>query len=186
MRTEIRFVAFGGQGIVLAGVILGEAAIADGKNAVQTQSYGPESRGGAAKSEVIISEEGIDYPMVMEADCLVALSQPGYDRFVTEVKPGGIILVDEDLVDADDPHTVSAFYRLPFAKTADKLGNRIVTNVVVLGSVCSITEVVGKENLVKAIETNVPEKFLGLNLKAFTEGYKIGRQVLEQEGQGRK
>jgi len=186
MRTEIRFVAFGGQGIILAGVILGEGAINDGKNAVQTQSYGPESRGGAARSEVIIADEEIDYPMVIKADCLVALSQPGYDRYSTEIKPGATVIVDEDLVDATEHPAAGACYRLPFTKTADKLGNRIVTNIVMLGSVCSITKVINEESLLKAVKTNVPEKFLDLNIKAFAEGCKIGLRALGQEGPGGK
>ncbi len=182
----MRFVAFGGQGIVLAGVILGEAAIAGGRNAVQTQSYGPESRGGAAKSEVIISEQEIDYPMVVQADCLVALSQPGYDKYAAEMKPGSTIIIDEDLVDAGEAPEGSNFYVLPFARTADKLGDRIVTNIVVLGAVCSITGVVSQENMAEAVKANVPEKFVELNLKAFTEGYKIGRQAAQQTGRGTK
>jgi 2-oxoglutarate ferredoxin oxidoreductase subunit gamma len=186
MKTEMRFVAFGGQGIVLAGVILGEAAIADGNNAVQTQSYGPESRGGAAKSEVIISDEVIDYPMVVAADCLVALSQPGYDRYAAEIRLDGTIIIDEDLVKADEPPQAGAFYSLPFAKTADKLGNRIVTNIVVLGSVCSITKVVSKAGLVRAVKANVPEKFTELNLKAFDEGYRMGEQALKTAAAGKK
>jgi 2-oxoglutarate ferredoxin oxidoreductase subunit gamma len=186
MRTEMRFVAFGGQGIVLAGVIMGEAAIGDGMNAVQSQSYGPESRGGAAKSEVIICDQDIDYPMVTQADCLVALSQPGYDKYAAEVKPGGIVIVDTDLVDAGEPPEGTAFYSLPFAKTADKLGNRIVTNIVVLGSVCSITEAVSKESMARAVKANVPEKFMELNLKAFTEGYEIGQQAVKQNTAGKK
>jgi len=182
MRTDIRFVAFGGQGIILAGVILGEGAINDGKNAVQTQSYGPESRGGAARAEVIIADEKIDYPMVIEADYLVALSQPGYDKYSTEIKPQATIIIDEDLVDAKEHPLTKAFYRLPLIKTADKLGNRIVTNIVTLGCVCAITEVVNKENLLKAVKANVPEKFLDLNIKAFAEGYRIGQQALRQKG----
>jgi len=180
MRTEIRLVAFGGQGIILAGVILGEGAINDGKNAVQTQSYGPESRGGAAKAEVIIADEKIDYPMVIEADYLFALSQPGYDKYAAEIKPGSTIIIDEDLVKASECPSAGAFYRLPFAKTSDMLGNRIVMNTFMLGSVCSITGVVSKDNLLKAVKAYVPEKYLDLNIKAFDEGYKIGLRILEQ------
>ena len=186
MRTEIRFVAFGGQGIILAGVIFGEGAINDGKNAVQTQSYGPESRGGAARAEVIISDEKIDYPMVIEADFLIALSQPGYDKYIAEIKPGSTVIVDEDLVDADKPPVECAFYKLPFARAADRLGNRIVMNTIMLGSVCSITGVIGKENLLKAVKSNVPEKFLELNIKAFNEGYKIGQQTVKQKNINKK
>lgn len=178
MRTEFRFAAFGGQGIILAGVILGEAAVNDGKEAVQSQSYGPESRGGAARSEVIIADETIDYPMVIAADCFVALSQPGYDKYCDGIKPGATVIVDEDLVDVQSPPEDSKFYRLPFTKTADELGNRIVTNIVTLGSVCAITGAVSKATLLEAVRSNVPERFLDANTKAFLEGYKIGVAAL--------
>ena len=107
---------FGGQGIILAGVILGEAATRAGHRAVQTQSYGPESRGGAARSEVVISSEEIDYPRVSYADVVVALSQEGYEKFGTEVGDGGIVVVDSDLVKADTARTV------PF--TSGKISSR--------------------------------------------------------------
>ncbi len=90
MRKEIRLCGFGGQGIVLAGVILGEAAVRAGHHAVQTQSYGPESRGGAARAEVVVSSEPIDYPRVTEADVVVALSQPSFDKYGADVKEGGV------------------------------------------------------------------------------------------------
>ena len=172
--------------MILAGVILGKAAIADGKNAVQSQSYGPESRGGAARSEVIIADEEIDYPMVIKADCLVALSQPGYDKYITEIKTAGTVIIDGDLVEVDDPPGSEAFYKLPLAKTADKLGNRIVTNIITLGSLCAITAAVSKESLIKAIKSSLPEKFLELNLIAFAEGYDLGRQALENKDKGGK
>ncbi len=178
MRTEIRLAAFGGQGIILSGVIMGEGAINDGKNAVQTQSYGPESRGGAAKSEIIIADENIDYPMVVEADCLVALSQPGYDKYASEVKPGATVIIDSDLVETEKHPTAGSFYQLPFTKLADELGNRIVANIVMLGSVCAITGIVDKESLLEAVKANVPAKFLDLNVRAFTRGYEIGEQAL--------
>jgi 2-oxoglutarate ferredoxin oxidoreductase subunit gamma len=178
MRTEIRFVAFGGQGMILAGVIFGEGAINDNKNAVQTQSYGPESRGGAARAEVIIDDEEIDYPMVIAADYLVALSQPGYDKFAPEIKKGATIIIDEDLVDASAHPQAGALYRLPFTKTADRLGQRIVTNLVMLGSVCAITGVIDREALLAAVRANVPKKFLDINIKAFTEGYELGTAAI--------
>lgn len=180
MRTEIRMVAFGGQGIIMAGVILGEGAIYDGKNAVQSQSYGPESRGGAARAEVIIADEVIDYPMVIEADYLVALSQPGYDRYAREIKTGSTIIIDENLVQPGERPEAGAFFAMPFAKTADKLGNRIVMNSVMLGGLCSLTGIVRKENLLRAIKANVPERFVELNEKAFNEGYEIGKSSLNR------
>lgn len=182
MRTEIRFAGFGGQGIILAGVIMGEGAILDGKDAVQTQSYGPESRGGAARSEVIIADEDIDYPAVIEADYFIALSQPGYDKYGKDVKKGATVIVDQNLVEADRHPEASDFYRMPFAKTADKLGNRIVMNIVMLGTVCAITKVVDKEKLLDAVKVRVPKKFLDLNVKAFNEGYKIGIRAAKGGG----
>ena len=182
MRTELRFVASGGQGIILAGVILGQGAINDGKEAVQSQSYGPESRGGAARSEVIIADEEIDYPMVIAADCLVTLSQPGYDKYRTGIKPGATVIVDEDLVEVDEPPAGCTFHQLPFTKAADKLGNRIFTNIVVLGSVCAITGVVTQESLLEAVKANVPKRFLESNTQAFMEGVAIGQQALAQRG----
>ncbi len=112
MRKEIRIAGFGGQGIVLAGRILGEAAINSGHKAVQTQSYGPESRGGAARSEVVISDMEVDYPRVMDADMLVALSQPGYDKYSGDLKKSTVVIVDKDLVDTDDKKAIL----VPFTK----------------------------------------------------------------------
>ncbi len=174
MRTEIRFAGFGGQGIILAGVILGEGAVNDGKNAVQTQSYGPESRGGAARSEVVIADEVIDYPQVIQADYFVAMSQPGYDKYNNGIKKGATIIVDQDLVQAAGHAKAGAFYRLPFTRTADELGKRIVANIVKLGSVCAITHVVGRDSLLEAVKARVPAKYVELNIKAFDEGYRIG------------
>jgi len=184
MRTEIRLVATGGQGMIRAGVILGEAAIADGMSAVQTQSYGPESRGGAAKAEVIIADEAIDYPMVIKADCLVALSQPGYDKYASEIKPDGTVIVDEDLVEVTTPPDATAFYRLPFSATADALGNRVIANIIMLGSLCAITDAASKDNMVKAVESSFSERFRELNLNAFAEGYRLGREACDKARQG--
>ncbi len=180
MRTELRFAAFGGQGMILAGVILGEAAVADGKNAVQSQSYGPESRGGAARSEVVIADEVIDYPMVIEADYLVALSQPGYDKYADDIKEGATVIIDEDLVAAEDHPKAAAVYRLPFTKVADQLGQRIVTNIVMLGSVCAITRVVSRDALLAAVKANVPAKFIEINERAFNEGFTLGQKALDE------
>lgn len=165
--------------MILAGVILGEGAVNDGKNAVQSQSYGPESRGGAARAEVIIADEDIDYPMVIAADYLVALSQPGYDKYAPEIKKGATVIVDQDLVDAGEHPRAGAFYRMPFARTADNLGNRIVTNIVMLGGVCAITATVGKDALLEAVRANVPGKLLDLNIEAFNKGCELGSQAAQ-------
>jgi 2-oxoglutarate ferredoxin oxidoreductase subunit gamma len=180
MRTEVRFSAFGGQGMILAGVILGEAAITDGNNAVQSQSYGPESRGGSAKSEIIIADEDIDYPMVIKADCFVTLSQPGFEKYADNIKPGATVITDSDLVTGEKPADAGAFYSLPLAVTADKIGNRIFANIVMLGSVCAITNVVTKDNLIQSVKKYVPERFFEQNLEAFNEGFALGQEALKK------
>jgi 2-oxoglutarate ferredoxin oxidoreductase subunit gamma len=166
VRTEIQLAGFGGQGIVLSGLILGEAAILDGLNAVQTQSYGPESRGGAARSDVIISNLPIDYPKVVSPDVLVALSQPAYDKYHSLVGKKGLLIVDADLVEGDE-----SALRVPFSKLADELGRRIVANVIMLGALAKVSECVSRESLERAVLRNIPKGTEELNLKALAAGF---------------
>jgi 2-oxoglutarate ferredoxin oxidoreductase subunit gamma len=173
MRKEIRLAGFGGQGIVLAGRILGEAAINSGHKAVQTQSYGPESRGGAARSEVVISDSEIDYPRVVDADLLVALSQPGYDKYHDDVKKSTEILVDSDLVEG----AVKSAKSVPFTKTADKLGKKIVANIVMLGYITATIDMIPKKKMVDTIKANIPKGTEKINLSAFEKGYTMGKKA---------
>jgi 2-oxoglutarate ferredoxin oxidoreductase subunit gamma len=169
MRTEICISGFGGQGIVLAGYILGKAiTLYAGREAVMTQAYGPEARGGASSANIVVSDETVDYPFVLKADILVAMSQEGYSKFRPEAKMGGIVLVDSELVQPfDDDHPLG----IPATRIAEELGNRIVTNVVMLGFFTASTDIVSREAVEKAIETTVKPKTLLLNLKAFETGY---------------
>ena len=169
MRTEIRIAGFGGQGVVLAGRLLGEAAIRDGKRAVQTQSYGPESRGGAARSEVIVSNEEIDYPKVIKADILVALSQTAFDKFIPAVRENGKIIVDADLVKADDAEIDA----VPFTRTADSLGKRMVANSVMLGYLVASTGVIASESMESIIRERVPRHTVEVNVEAFRSGIQL-------------
>jgi 2-oxoglutarate ferredoxin oxidoreductase subunit gamma len=164
MKKEIRIVGFGGQGIILAGVILGEAAARAGHHAVQTQSYGPESRGGAARSEVVISSDVIDYPRVSRADVVVALSQEGYDKFGKGLGDGALLVVDSDLVDAEDARTV------PFTKTAEEVGHKIVSNIVMLGFLGAAIDIVPHELLEETTVANIPEGTEDLNRRALAAG----------------
>jgi 2-oxoglutarate ferredoxin oxidoreductase subunit gamma len=173
MRKEIRLAGFGGQGIVLAGRILGEAAINSGHKAVQTQSYGPESRGGAARSEVVIADSEIDYPRVVDADILVALSQPGYDKYSDDVKKSTKIIVDSDLVEG----AVKNARSVPFTKTADKLGKKIVANIVMLGYITAIVDMIPKKKMVDTIKANIPKGTEKINLSAFEKGYSMGKKA---------
>ena len=173
MRKEIRIAGFGGQGIVLAGRILGEAAINAGNKAVQTQSYGPESRGGAARSEVVISDKTIDYPRVMEADLLVALSQPGYDKYLSGIKKNALLIIDTDLVETQDKKSI----KIPFTKIADSLGKKIVANIVMLGFLTAVLDAFPKKTMAETIKNNIPKGTEKINMKAFEEGYKLGKKA---------
>ena len=180
-RYEIRFSGAGGQGLILAGIIMGEAAaIFDGKQAVQSQSYGPEARGGASKSEVIISDEPIDFPKATTVDALLALTQEACDKYSADLKEGGILLVDSDMVKKlpKGNFTVVGIPIINIAK--NEIGRTIVANIVALGAMVALTGVVTKASAEKAVLSRVPEAFVDLNRNAFLAGYE---KALEASGQ---
>jgi len=171
-RYELRFSGAGGQGLILAGVIMAEAAsIYDGKQAVQSQSYGPEARGGASKSEVIISDDPIDYPKATVVDALLALTQEACDKYSHDLKEGGVLLIDSDLV-LNEPKGNFQVTKFNITNTAkNEVGREIVTNIVALGAMVALTGAVSRESAEKAVLSRVPEAFLELNKKAFNLGY---------------
>ncbi|MFP4081575.1 MAG: 2-oxoacid:acceptor oxidoreductase family protein [Candidatus Aminicenantes bacterium] len=173
MRKEIRMVGFGGQGIVLAGVILGEAAVKEGLNAVQTQSYGPESRGGAARSEVVISDGMIDYPKVVAPDFLLVFSQPGFDKYGQDVKRSTRIIIDRDLVKTNRKNVI----KVPFLKAAEKIGRKMVANTVMVGYLASAFRLASEKSMKEAILEHVPKGTEDLNLKAFRKGWDMGKKI---------
>jgi 2-oxoglutarate ferredoxin oxidoreductase subunit gamma len=178
-KVEIRLSGSGGQGLILAGLILAEAAaIYEGKNAVQTQSYGPEARGGSSKSEVIISNEEILFPKTTRLDYLLALNQESCDKYSRDLKEDGLLLVDADAVDHVPPvRTVS----LPFVRTArEKVGRIMTTNIISLGALVNLSNVVSKESLKKAVLSRVPRGTEELNLKALQLGYQLAEGVREK------
>jgi len=169
-EVQIRIGGYGGQGIVLAGTLLGKAAsLYDGKEAVFTQAYGPEARGGASRADVIISNAPIDYPYVTAPDVLVVLFQAAYASFARALKPGGVLIVEEDLVRLDDSAPPASL--LPATRIAEELGNRIVTNVVVFGFLVGRTGVVSRAAAEQAIEATVKPAAVDLNLRAFEAGF---------------
>lgn len=175
LRTEIRICGFGGQGVALAGYILGKAmTLYDGLEAVMTQVYGPEARGGASSANIIVSDEPVDYPFVQHPDILVALSQEAYDKFRPTARPDALFLIDQQLVDApgQDHH-----YAIPATRLAEDLGNRLVTNVVMLGFFTAVTGLVSHDGMEKAIESTVKPRTAPLNLRAFAAGYEYGRNM---------
>ena len=176
--TEVRFAGYGGQGIIRSGIIVGRAAsIHDTKHATMSQSFGPEARGGACSSQLVVSESKVLYPYVTKSDVLVAMSQEGYDKFVTELKDDGILLYDEDLVSLKSSDRKTKTFAIPATRLAEQLGRKIVANVVMLGFFTAITEVVSHESMARAVPEAVPEKAIDLNLKAFEKGYEYGKQI---------
>ncbi|MEM1574581.1 MAG: 2-oxoacid:acceptor oxidoreductase family protein [Nitrososphaerota archaeon] len=176
-RIEIIIGGFGGQGILLAGKILAEAAMYDGNNVVQTRLYGAEARGGVTRSDVIISNEEIDYPLVIKADFLIAMSQQAFNHYIKNVKEDGIIIVDEDLVREDFKNkekanilriaaTKLASYELKYPRTA---------NIIMIGVFVGFTEIISLNSTIKAIKNNLPRKIEEVNLKALMKGLEIGK-----------
>jgi 2-oxoglutarate ferredoxin oxidoreductase subunit gamma len=169
-RTEIRLAGEGGQGMILAGIILAEAAaIYDGKNAVQTQSYGPEARGGASKAEVVIAFAEIDFPEVIAADALVAMSQEACDKYAANLKKDGYVIVDEDKVGrVTNPRTI----KLPITRLAvEATGKPITANVVALGALVGLTGVVSRDAIEQAVAARAPKGTREVNLKALNAGF---------------
>lgn len=171
-RYELRFSGAGGQGLITAGIIMAKAAsIYEGKQAVQSQSYGPEARGGASKSEVIISDDSIDYPKVTQCDALLAMTQEAANKYSHDLKEGGVLLIDSDLVKNVPPGNFKTV-AFPIINTAkNDVGREIVANIVALGAMVALTGQVTFENAEKAVLSSVPEAFLELNKKAFTMGF---------------
>jgi len=175
-RTEIRIAGLGGQGVVLAGQILGRAAVYDGKQVVQTQSYGAEARGSAAKSEVIISDEKIGFPIVRKCDVLVAMSQTALEKHKKDLKENGIMLVDEDVV-TKAPEVQAKVFKVLATKAAEtELNSKIYANVVMLGALTKITGFVSKDAVEKAIVDSVSQKEQEKNIKAFRIGFQTTHQ----------
>jgi len=176
-RYEIRIAGFGGQGVVTVGKIAGiAAALHDKRNAVQTQSYGPESRGGACKAEVVLSDGEIHYPKVRSADVLVALSQTAQDAYLKDLKQGGLLIVDPLTVIKDPPRSDLKIVKVPTAEIAIEVGNKKFQNMVALGALCQLTGVISREALEKAISETVPPKTLSQNLEAFKKGIEYVRK----------
>ncbi|MCS7280974.1 MAG: 2-oxoacid:acceptor oxidoreductase family protein [Desulfobacterota bacterium] len=175
MRYDIRISGSGGQGIVLLGIIIAEAAILEGLNVAQTQSYGPEARGGSSKSEIVISDEEIDYPKAQRLDCLLAMSQKSCDDYYMDLKPEGILIVDSTFV---KQVAVQKAYRIPFTQLAkEKLKKDFVANIVALGAFSVLTEFVKPSSLKEALSRRVPKGTEKLNLEAFQIGVREGRKA---------
>jgi 2-oxoglutarate ferredoxin oxidoreductase subunit gamma len=184
--TEIRVAGFGGQGVILSAIVIGKAAsVFEGNFATMTQSFGPEARGGACSAQVILSDQPVLYPYVTNPDILVVMSQEAYTKFVPELKQGGTLIIEEDLVRVRDLPAGTKVFSVPATRLAEELGKRMVLNIVMVGFFAAVTEIVNAEALRKAVAESVPEAFRDLNLKAFDQGYEYGK-TQAKEGQPTK
>ncbi|MFZ1946529.1 MAG: 2-oxoacid:acceptor oxidoreductase family protein [bacterium] len=170
-RVEVRFTGFGGQGMVVMGYILGKAAtVFDGKHAAMTQSYGPEARGGASSTQVVISDQPIMYPYISAPNVIVGMSQEGYTKYRSQRDPDARLLIDEDLVTLASDEDASKVYRIPATRFAEELGRKIVANIVMLGFFSALTGFVRDESLRKAVADSVPKPTIDLNMRAYDKG----------------
>ncbi len=173
--TEIRMSGFGGQGVILASIIVGKAAsIFEGGYATMTQSFGPEARGGACSAQVILSDEPILYPYVTQPDVLVTMSQEAYTKFTPDLKDNGILIIEKDLVRVSDLKPGIRVFSVPATRLAEELGKRMVQNSVMVGFFTAVTGLLKPESVRKAVADSVPDAFRELNEKAFDRGFEYG------------
>lgn len=174
-RCRLVFSGSGGQGVITAAIILAEAAVLhDNLNATQAQAYGPEARGGATRSDIIIADSEIHYPKVTQPNVLVCLTQEAYTKFYTIIRPGGLLLIDTRYVKMFSK-VDAVQVQLPMFKTVmEKIGKPVVFNICMLGAVIGLTDIVKPESILKSLETRIPAGFLDLNKKALELGMELG------------
>lgn len=175
----VRFAGFGGQGIVMSSYIMGQSAVYDGKRAIQNQSYGSESRGGECRGDVIISDKEIYELEPVHNDVLIAMTQPAYDKFVPLLKANGTLILDQDLVSTDSAHDPEGIKRYSISATDiayKKFGRKIVANMVMLGYVNALLNLVAVEALEKSVLENVPKGTEELNMNALREGMRLAKE----------
>jgi 2-oxoglutarate ferredoxin oxidoreductase subunit gamma len=178
MLTEIRVAGFGGQGVILAATVIGKAAaIYEGGYATMTQSFGPEARGGSSSAQVILSGEPILYPYITQPDILVVMSQEAYTRFAPQLKPGGILITEEELVRLDEKASKYQVFSVPATRLAEELGRKMVLNIVMTGFFGAATNLLNPDSLRKAVADSVPPAFQKLNLEAFDKGFNYSTEL---------
>ena len=179
MLTEIRIAGFGGQGVILAAAVIGKAAaIFQGGYAAMTQSFGPEARGGSSSAQVILSSEPILYPYVTQADILVVMSQEAYTRFAPQVKRGGILIIEQDLVRVDKIAPGDRIFAVPATRLAEQLGRKVVLNIVMVGFFGAVANLLDPDALRQAVAGSVPPAMRELNLQAFDKGFEYGAMLM--------
>jgi len=177
-KTEVKISGFGGQGVILSAHILGKAAsIFDGMHATMTQAFGPEARGSSCSAQVILSDEIIRYPYVKNPEILVSMSQEAFTKFSSEVISGGMVLIDEDLVDSGGERKDLVIRSIPATRIAEELGRKLVLNIVMFGFFTAMTGLVREESALKAVLDSVPKGTEDLNSRAFNKGYEYGAKL---------
>jgi 2-oxoglutarate ferredoxin oxidoreductase subunit gamma len=177
LQKQIIITGFGGQGIVLAGRIVGKAAaIGDGLESTLVQSYGPESRGGACSAQVTIANGTIYFPYITHPDILVCMSQAGYDKYRDALKEDGILIMDQDLV---RPTAGRDFFAVPSTRFAEEMGLKMMANIIMIGFFTAITEAVSLEAVRRTVTESVPKGTEEKNLAAFQKGWDFARAVLK-------
>jgi 2-oxoglutarate ferredoxin oxidoreductase subunit gamma len=179
--TEIRITGFGGQGVILCGYIIGKAAsIFNNQHATMTQSFGPEARGSACSAQVVVSDSRVLYPYVTAPHVLLAISNDGYNMHKSNVAKESVLIYDKDLVKPEEHGPKVKAYGIPATRIAEELGRKIVLNIVMLGFLAAVTDIIPMEALRKAVETSVPAGSEELNLKAFDRGYEFGVELRKE------
>jgi 2-oxoglutarate ferredoxin oxidoreductase subunit gamma len=180
--NEIRFSGYGGQGIIRLGLITGKAvSLYDNKFGTMTQSFGPEARGSACSSQVVVSDERVLYPYITTPEILVSMSQDAYEQYEPELREDGLLIYDTDLVKLKPARGRIRAYGVPSTRFAEEMGNRVFANLVMLGFFTAITRVATPEAMKKALPGLVPKRFLDLNIRAFEKGYSFGLERLADE-----
>ncbi|MFH2045027.1 MAG: 2-oxoacid:acceptor oxidoreductase family protein [Pseudomonadota bacterium] len=176
--TEVIITGFGGQGIILAGRIIGKAAaLGDGKESTLVQSYGPESRGGACSAQVVISDRSIHYPYIRQPDILVCMSQSGYEKYIDHMKDNTLLLVDEDLVHPEKSNNDP--FPIPATRMAEELGRKMMANIIMTGFFTAITQKISLKAAEDTVAESVPKGTEEANIKAFKKGYDFGLALLK-------
>jgi 2-oxoglutarate ferredoxin oxidoreductase subunit gamma len=183
LLTEIRIAGFGGQGVILAAAVIGKAAaIFQGGYATMTQSFGPEARGGSSSAQVILSTEPILYPYVTQPDMLVVMSQEAYTKFAPQLKPGGILITEQELVRVDRYPAGVRVFGVPATRLAEELGRKVVLNIVMVGFFGAVTNLLDPQALRRAVADSVPPAMQKLNLSAFDKGFEYGSKLILENG----
>ena len=181
-QISIRFGGFGGQGIVLSAIIIASGTVLhEGKSAIQTQSYGPESRGGSSKAEVIVSDKDIDYPLIEKADVLICLSQDALDSYFHDTHENSLVIIDPAFINDVPGSDHVRLIEIPSTKLADELESRLVANMIILGALIALTSVISEDSLEKSIKDNTPSAFHELNISGMRAGIRYAQKFQAKE-----